>query len=142
MCASGRHRVVAIDTEHHSYESYRGFVCLLQLSTCSSAGATKDFLVDPFGLFLELPALNRLTTNPQILKVLHGAASDIIWLQVCSIISVSCFLTYGPNPCLRSPPAFLFFIPPPLFSPHPSCVPVPFSVSHCLAPILSPLFFF
>ncbi|CDI74392.1 exosome component 10, putative [Eimeria praecox] len=78
---SGRHKVVAIDTEHHSYESYKGFVCLLQLSTCSSVGAAKDFFIDPFSLFAYLPALNELTANPKILKVLHGSASDVIWLQ-------------------------------------------------------------
>ncbi|XP_026193249.1 uncharacterized protein LOC34624359 [Cyclospora cayetanensis] len=78
---SGRHRVVALDTEHHSYESYKGFVCLLQLSTCTSAGAPKDFLVDPFSLFYELTQLNRLTADPKILKVMHGATSDVLWLQ-------------------------------------------------------------
>ncbi|KAL8273481.1 hypothetical protein Esti_002547 [Eimeria stiedai] len=78
---SGRHEVVALDVEHHGYESYKGFVCLLQLSTCSSAGVSKDFLVDPFCLFAELPHLNRLTANPSILKILHGASSDVVWLQ-------------------------------------------------------------
>ncbi|CDJ43191.1 exosome component 10, putative [Eimeria tenella] len=78
---SGRHKVVAIDTEHHSYESYKGFICLIQLSTCGSAGAAKDFLVDPFSLFVHLTALNELTANPKILKILHGSASDVIWLQ-------------------------------------------------------------
>lgn len=79
---------MAIDTEHHSYESYKGFVCLLQLSTCSSAGAAKDFIVDPFSLFTYLPALNELTANPKILKVLHGSASDVLWLQVCRLLSL------------------------------------------------------
>ena len=79
---AGRHKVVAIDTEHHAYDSYRGFVCLVQLSTCSSAGAAKDFLVDPFCLFDELTHLNRLTADPNILKIIHGANSDVIWLQV------------------------------------------------------------
>lgn len=82
FCFLGRHKVVAIDTEHHSYESYKGFICLIQLSTCGSAGAAKDFLVDPFSLFVHLTALNELTANPKILKILHGSASDVIWLQV------------------------------------------------------------
>lgn len=84
--SAGRHKVVAIDTEHHSYESYKGFVCLLQLSTCSGVGAAKDFIVDPFSLFAHLPALNELTANPKILKILHGSASDVLWLQVSLLL--------------------------------------------------------
>ncbi|KFG64545.1 3'-5' exonuclease domain-containing protein, partial [Toxoplasma gondii RUB] len=74
--SSGAHSLVAIDLEHHSFHSYRGFTCLLQLST-----REKDYIIDPFALFDHLHVLNTITANPKILKIFHGADSDIIWLQ-------------------------------------------------------------
>eukprot|EP00397_Hematodinium_sp_SG-2012_P014512 GEMP01014755.1.p1 GENE.GEMP01014755.1~~GEMP01014755.1.p1 ORF type:complete len:569 (-),score=141.08 GEMP01014755.1:1237-2943(-) len=67
---------IAIDLEHHDLHSYHGFTCLIQLSSRS-----KDYIVDPFGLFEELHVLNEVTCNPAIVKVLHGADRDIQWLQ-------------------------------------------------------------
>ena len=68
---------MAIDLEHHDVRSYRGFTCLIQVSTRST-----DYIVDPFPLFHVLgPRLNRVTTDPRIRKVLHGADMDIQWLQ-------------------------------------------------------------
>lgn len=67
---------VAIDLEAHSLRSFQGFTCLLQISS-----RTRDFLVDALKLRPYLSALNRITTNPAILKVLHGCDSDVIWLQ-------------------------------------------------------------
>ncbi|PFH38268.1 3'-5' exonuclease domain-containing protein [Besnoitia besnoiti] len=74
--SSGVHPLVAIDLEHHSFHSYRGFTCLIQLST-----REKDYLIDPFPLFEQLHVLNAVTANPRILKIFHGSESDIIWLQ-------------------------------------------------------------
>uniref|UniRef100_A0A0G4GB73 HRDC domain-containing protein n=1 Tax=Chromera velia CCMP2878 TaxID=1169474 RepID=A0A0G4GB73_9ALVE len=68
--------VIGIDVEHHNFRSFRGFVCLIQIST-----RQKDFVIDPFPIFEELTALNDLTADPTILKILHGADSDVIWLQ-------------------------------------------------------------
>ncbi|KAK9172395.1 PMC2 like exosome 3'-5' exoribonuclease subunit [Cryptosporidium meleagridis] len=68
--------LLAIDLEHHSNQSYKGFVSLIQLST-----RTHDYIIDPFNLFNEIQMLNELTANPKILKVLHGSDYDIIWLQ-------------------------------------------------------------
>lgn len=68
--------VIAIDVEHHSRQSYRGFVCLLQIT-----GAGDDWIIDPFGIFKEMWRLNEVTTNPGILKIMHGAECDILWLQ-------------------------------------------------------------
>ncbi|KAL7066345.1 putative exosome component 10 [Cryptosporidium serpentis] len=68
--------VLAIDLEHHSMQTFRGFVCLIQMST-----RTCDYIIDPFSLFGELSRLNELTTNPRILKLFHGSDYDIIWLQ-------------------------------------------------------------
>jgi ribonuclease D len=67
---------VAIDLEHHDIHSYRGFTCLIQLST-----RDKDYIVHPFPLFESLHRMNQFTTDPRIEKVLHGSDMDIQWLQ-------------------------------------------------------------
>ncbi|CAF2310522.1 unnamed protein product [Rotaria sp. Silwood2] len=67
---------LAIDLEHHSYRSYQGFTCLMQISS-----RTEDFLIDTLTLRDELNILNNIFTNPNIVKVFHGADSDIEWLQ-------------------------------------------------------------
>ena len=67
---------VAMDLEHHDLHSYRGFTCLIQLSTVNC-----DYIVDPFPLFGVLNRMNAFTANRQILKILHGAEMDIQWLQ-------------------------------------------------------------
>lgn len=85
-------REVAVDLEYHSYRTYSGFVCLMQIST-----REEDWIVDPFELRDELEDLNEIFTNPNIVKVrlvlipiatladayqvLHGADSDVVWLQ-------------------------------------------------------------
>jgi len=66
----------AIDLEQHSYRSFQGFVCLMQIST-----RTSDYLVDTIELRHMLHILNSSFTNPKILKVMHGSDCDIIWLQ-------------------------------------------------------------
>jgi len=67
---------IAVDVEHHDLRSYRGFVCLVQLST-----RQKDFLIDPFDIFEQMHWLNEIFTDPNILKVLHGSDRDVMWLQ-------------------------------------------------------------
>ncbi|KAH9179270.1 hypothetical protein EDB89DRAFT_2111416 [Lactarius sanguifluus] len=69
-------REIAIDLEYHSYRTYSGFVCLMQIST-----RDEDWIVDPFELRDELEDLNEVFTDPSIVKVLHGADSDVVWLQ-------------------------------------------------------------
>ncbi|KAJ2271303.1 exosome nuclease subunit [Coemansia sp. RSA 451] len=69
-------REVAIDLEHHDYRSYQGFTCLIQISTRST-----DFVVDALALRAELNVLNEVTADPAVIKVFHGAESDIVWLQ-------------------------------------------------------------
>lgn len=69
-------REIAIDLEHHNYRSFQGFVCLMQVST-----RDQDFLVDTLELRDSLHLLNQSFTDPNIVKVFHGAESDIIWLQ-------------------------------------------------------------
>ncbi|XP_029707642.2 exosome complex component 10 [Aedes albopictus] len=67
---------LAIDLEHHSYRTYQGFTCLMQISTRS-----KDYIIDALALREELHVLNEVFTNPKVVKVLHGSISDIEWLQ-------------------------------------------------------------
>ncbi|KAL9970036.1 hypothetical protein ACROYT_G022346 [Oculina patagonica] len=66
----------AVDLEHHSYRSFQGFCCLMQIST-----RDQDYLIDTLELRNELQILNDSFTNPKILKVFHGADMDIGWLQ-------------------------------------------------------------
>ncbi len=40
-----------------------------------------DYIVDAILLRPEIQSLNIVFTNPNILKIFHGANSDIIWLQ-------------------------------------------------------------
>ncbi|XP_060115123.1 exosome component 10 isoform X2 [Heteronotia binoei] len=66
----------ALDLEHHSYRSFLGLTCLMQIST-----RTEDFIIDTLELRSDLYILNETFTDPAIVKVLHGADSDVEWLQ-------------------------------------------------------------
>lgn len=57
-------REIAIDLEHHSYRTFAGFVCLMQISTRG-----EDWVVDTLALREELEALNEVFTDPTIVKV-------------------------------------------------------------------------
>lgn len=67
---------IAVDLEHHSYRTFLGITCLMQISTRAN-----DYIIDTIALREELYALNEVFTNPKIVKVFHGADSDIEWLQ-------------------------------------------------------------
>ncbi|NXX91931.1 EXOSX protein, partial [Centropus bengalensis] len=66
----------ALDLEHHSYRSFLGLTCLMQIST-----RTEDFIIDTLELRSDMNILNETFTDPAIVKVLHGADSDVEWLQ-------------------------------------------------------------
>ncbi|XP_060913109.1 exosome component 10 [Labrus mixtus] len=66
----------AVDLEHHSYRSFLGLTSLMQISTRED-----DFIIDTLELRSELYILNEAFTDPAIVKVFHGADSDIEWLQ-------------------------------------------------------------
>lgn len=66
----------AVDLEAHNYRTFASFTCLMQLST-----PDEDFLVDALALRASMQVLNSSFTNPKIVKVLHGADSDVQWLQ-------------------------------------------------------------
>ncbi|KAK9822142.1 hypothetical protein WJX74_010568 [Apatococcus lobatus] len=67
---------LAMDVEHHHKHSYLGFTCLLQLST-----GAQDYVIDAIALHDHLPQLNTILSDPHILKVMHGADNDVLWLQ-------------------------------------------------------------
>mmetsp|Transcript_10413 Transcript_10413/g.16981 ORF Transcript_10413/g.16981 Transcript_10413/m.16981 type:complete len:1036 (-) Transcript_10413:1283-4390(-) len=77
LCGELRgHMAIAIDLENHSYRSFQGFACLMQIST-----PVADYLVDTLALRDSMYVLNEFFTNPNIIKVLHGADYDVHWLQ-------------------------------------------------------------
>lgn len=55
---------IAVDLEYHSYRTFGGFVCLMQLST-----RQEDWVVDTLALREELEHLNEVFTDPKIIKV-------------------------------------------------------------------------
>lgn len=67
---------IAIDVEHHSYRTFMGITCLVQMST-----RTKDYIFDTLKLREDMHILNLVLTDPKVLKILHGADLDIEWLQ-------------------------------------------------------------
>eukprot|EP01062_Namystynia_karyoxenos_P008728 TRINITY_DN13074_c0_g1_i1.p1 TRINITY_DN13074_c0_g1~~TRINITY_DN13074_c0_g1_i1.p1 ORF type:complete len:801 (+),score=330.61 TRINITY_DN13074_c0_g1_i1:87-2405(+) len=66
----------AVDLEAHSYHTYLGFCCLMQIST-----REEDYIVDVLALRDEMYRLLPAFVNPKIVKVMHGAIMDIKWLQ-------------------------------------------------------------
>jgi exosome complex exonuclease RRP6 len=71
--------ILAIDLENHSYHSFHGFTCLIQMST-----RDKDYVIDPLSPVVRSKvgkALWPFLTHPSIIKVLHGSDRDIEWLQ-------------------------------------------------------------
>ncbi|GAA5848393.1 hypothetical protein JCM9279_006552 [Rhodotorula babjevae] len=72
------HKELAIDLEHHDFRAWAGTTCLIQLSTRS-----KDYVIDALEPAVRdnLDCLNEFFTDPEWIKVLHGASSDIVWLQ-------------------------------------------------------------
>jgi len=67
---------ISVDLEHHSYRSFLGFTCLMQIST-----RTQDFLVDTIKLRSEMHRLNEIFTDWTLVKIMHGSDFDIEWLQ-------------------------------------------------------------
>jgi exosome complex exonuclease RRP6 len=76
-------REIAVDLEAHSYRSFAGMICLIQISFVDAdIGKPKDYLIDPFPIWnLIHHALGPTLANPNVVKVFHGADSDVAWLQ-------------------------------------------------------------
>ncbi|CAG9462096.1 unnamed protein product [Pedinophyceae sp. YPF-701] len=72
-------RQVAVDVEHHAFRSYYGLVCLVQLSD----GQT-DWVIDTLVPEVRAAmgdALRPLLASPDVVKLVHGGRSDVLWLQ-------------------------------------------------------------
>ena len=81
---------IAVDLENHNYRSFQGFVCLMQIST-----RREDFIINAISCRHLMHHLNVIFTDPKVLKVFHGADSDICWLQRdFGIYVVTMFDTY------------------------------------------------
>ncbi|KAF8148190.1 hypothetical protein B0H34DRAFT_737252 [Crassisporium funariophilum] len=90
---------IAVDLEHHSYRSYSGFLCLMQISD-----REEDWVVDLLTVRDEVESLNEVFTDPAIVKVFHGAESDIVWLQQdFNLYIVNLFDTYHASKLLDFP---------------------------------------
>jgi ribonuclease D len=66
----------AIDLEHNAFRSYVGLVCLMQVSVEGT-----DYLVDTLALRDDLAPLQPAFASPEKVKIMHGADSDVLWLQ-------------------------------------------------------------
>ena len=120
---SGEIQEIALDLEAHSHRTFAGFVCLIQLSIRrpkSSESPTSppdiatgyDFLIDALSLRHAIPAhLGPILTSPHILKIMHGANSDIPWLQrVFGCYIVNLFDTGRASRALKFPSAGLAYL--------------------------------
>ena len=98
---------IAVDLEHHDYRTYIGLVSLMQIST-----RNRDWIVDTLKPWRRrLECLNEVFTDPNILKVFHGATSDIVWLQRdLGLYVVGLFDTYHAARALRYQGASLAFL--------------------------------
>jgi exosome complex exonuclease RRP6 len=78
--------VVAIDLEAHGWRSFSGMTCLMQLSYKKSSNSNsnqsiKNYLIDTLQLQADMHLLLPILTDPTVVKVMHGADSDVLWLQ-------------------------------------------------------------
>ncbi|KAL6150021.1 exosome nuclease subunit [Exserohilum turcicum] len=98
---------IAVDLEHHDNRTYIGMVSLMQIST-----RDKDWIVDTLKPWRrKLECLNEVFADPNILKVLHGAYMDIMWLQRdLGIYVVGLFDTFHAARALGYPTASLAYL--------------------------------
>jgi exosome complex exonuclease RRP6 len=75
-------REVALDLEAHSYRSFAGILCLMQVSFRTETGSMENYLIDTLKLHDHITLnLAPVLANPDIAKVMHGADSDVQWFQ-------------------------------------------------------------
>ncbi|KAI0862164.1 ribonuclease H-like domain-containing protein [Xylaria cubensis] len=98
---------IAIDTEHHDFRTYAGLLSLMQIST-----REKDWIVDTLQPWRhKLEVLNEVFADPSIVKVLHGAYMDIVWLQRdCGLYIVGLFDTFEAACALQYPGRSLAYL--------------------------------
>lgn len=59
------HTIIGIDLEHHSYRTFMGITCVMQISTVDA-----DYIIDTLILRDKLYVLNEILTKPSIIKVI------------------------------------------------------------------------
>mmetsp|Transcript_3801 Transcript_3801/g.5902 ORF Transcript_3801/g.5902 Transcript_3801/m.5902 type:complete len:992 (-) Transcript_3801:88-3063(-) len=93
------YKEIAIALEHHSYRSFQGITCLMQIST-----REKDYIIDALALRKYMSSLLPIFTDPEVVKVFHGCDNAILWLQRdFGLYIVNCFDTYHAAKALRYP---------------------------------------
>lgn len=69
---------IAVDCEHHTYYSYFGMICLIQISTWKH-----DYILDTFLIRDEIRhQLKQVLEDEKILKVFHASVNDLRLLQI------------------------------------------------------------
>jgi exosome complex exonuclease RRP6 len=99
----------AVDLEHHSNRSFKGFTCLVQIST-----DTNDYVIDVLNPEVRATFAKhfaKLFLDPKITKVFHGAEYDVKWLQRdFGIYVVNLFDTYQACRVLETPKKSLAYL--------------------------------
>lgn len=68
---------IGVDVEHHAERNYLGISCLLQISLPDGS----NWIFDTLELTGAMHLLRPLFADPRVIKVMHGAKEDVIWLQ-------------------------------------------------------------
>jgi exosome complex exonuclease RRP6 len=68
--------IFSFDAHNHSFRSYQGYLCFLEISTEKA-----DFVIDCFKLREHLHLLNHSFSNPKIFKIGLDSKDKVLWLQ-------------------------------------------------------------
>jgi len=71
-------KAIGVDLEHHSFRTFLGLTCLIQIST-----RDKDYIIDGLSLRDDLYHLNEVLADPKVLKVRRRI---ILQLQLICIL--------------------------------------------------------
>lgn len=97
---------IAINVQNHSYRSFQGFVCILQLAT-----RDKVYIIDAIILRSKINLLAPVFANPFIVKVFHGCDKAVTWLQRdFNLYVINCFDTQNAAKLLKYPDSTLAHI--------------------------------
>jgi ribonuclease D len=80
--------MVALDAEMDSYFVYRTKLCLVQMSV-----GERDYLIDPLAID-DMTPLNKLTEDPDVLKVFHAGENDVPYFRSRGVKFESLFDTH------------------------------------------------
>ncbi len=114
---------VVISLLNHSFRSFQGYCCILQIST-----RFKDYAIDALVLRQKIGnLLGPICANPGLIKIFHNGQQDILWLQRdFGIYIVNCFDTFEAANLLKYPSSTLsnilkYYGGPPLRAQHEFC---------------------